>query len=268
MVTPIGEEFVTSVEQAKKLILKSPEKVATAIKTKKIIDDEKDLFLEAFADVQKDKKETKESKETISNLPLAVAKQEKDAIKYFKINDEPENLKVVKHIQQLRKEGIITTKEGIITTIDLWGGRYTVTMPCDGGKMTFEFPADTKIADSEWEYKGFDWIKFTVQETTRGRLLSEEWQHYLAAQKKQGKTPPLRTKFNSLIDWLYPEWNEEEKILAFMLAVGFLGDMVLLDAEGKPTLAVFCSRESANRLFFKLNVDYNGCSLVQSTFIG
>lgn len=39
-----------------------------------------------------------------TTLPLAVAKQEKDAEKYFTKNNETNHLTIIKQVQQLRKQ--------------------------------------------------------------------------------------------------------------------------------------------------------------------
>lgn len=203
----------------------------------------------------------KESKETSTNLPSDVATQETKAIAYFEQNNESKNLKVVDHIKKLREQGKISYK-------NIWNMRYEVTMPCGSRTVKMEFPPVTGIADTESPYTNFDDAKLNKQEVTRGKLWSKEWKKYVEQKEKEWQKMLSESEFKTLIESLYPEWTEQEQILAFMMATWFYGRMRLLsDKTWDFQRAVACCRISADRLFLSMGNDY-GCSLVLSTFVG
>jgi hypothetical protein len=76
------------------------------------------------------------------------------------------------------------------------------------------------------------------------------------------------SEFKTLIQSIYPEWNEQEQILAFMLATWFYGRMWLSDKTWDYQRAVKCSRNSVYRSFSFMDYGNNKCSLVHSTFVG
>ena len=201
------------------------------------------------------KTEKKESKETISTLPWAVAKQETDAIKYFEENKEPKNLKIVEGIQKMREENKVTYKE-------LWEGKYEVTMPFGNKKITMQFPPDTTLNDKKWSYTHFNGEEITHQETSRWVLSSGKWIKHLEEKEKQWQTLLSESEFKQLIQGLCPGWTEDEQILAFMMATWFYWRMWLKDQR-----AVECFRLSDDRYFSSMDIDDYNCSLVHSNFV-
>lgn len=207
------------------------------------------------------KSEKKESKETSNNLPSDVATQEKKAIAYFEQNNEANHLKVVDHVKKLREEGKFTYE-------DLWWGKYAVIMPSGSKKLKMYFPADTHLSDTNYDYTDFDGKEITKKETTRGKLWSKEWKKYVEQKEKEWQKMLSESEFKTLIQSLYPEWTQEEQILAFMMATWFYGRMRLSDKTWDYQRAICCYRKSAHRYFEVLSNDNYSCSLVHSTFVG
>lgn len=203
----------------------------------------------------------KEAKETSTNLPSDVATQEKKAIAYFEKNNETKYLKVIENIQKLREEGKITYE-------DLWWGKYVVIMPCGSKKLKMYFPADTHLSDANYNYTDFDDKEISKKETTRGKLWSKEWKKYVEQKEKEWQKMLSESEFKTLIQSLYPEWTQEEQILAFMMATWFYGRMRLSDKTWDYQRAVTCSRVSDDRYFDCMHSASDECSLVHSTFIG
>jgi hypothetical protein len=228
------------------------ERVGDAKKvTKEDIQDAVDFFY--------GKSEKKESKETSTNLPSDVTSQEKKAITYFE--GQPKYLKVIENIQKLRAEGKITYE-------DLWWGKYAVIMPCGNKKLRMGFPAYTKLADSSYNYTDFDGKEITKKETTRWKLWSKEWKKYLEQKEKEWQKFLSESEFKTLISSLLPDGNQEEQILAFMLATWFYGWMWLADKIWDYQRAVRCCRLSVNRVFRNMDFVLYHCSLVHSSFVG
>jgi len=199
-------------------------------------------------------------KETASSLPSAVLDQETKAITYFKENNEADYLQVVEQVKKLRAERKITYE-------DLWWGKYTVTMPCGTKKVKMFFPADTKLADTNYNWEAWDG-KFQDKAISRSKLWSKAWQEYLEEKKKQWKKLLSESEFNTLISLLLTDKNQEKQILAFMLATWFYGRLVLFDRVwDNYQRAVVCYRLSARRLFGSLYTGSFECSLVHSTFV-
>lgn len=207
------------------------------------------------------KKENKESKETEINIPSDVATQEKKAIAYFDKNNEVNHLKIVDHIKKLREEWKITYE-------DLGWGKYAVIMPCWSKKLKMYFPADTSLSDSSYNYIDWDDKEITIKETTRIKLWSKELKKYLEQKEKEWQKLLSESEFKSLIQSLYPEWTEQEQILAFMMATWFYGRMRLSDKTSNYQRAVKCARFSDDRYFCGMDFDDYECSLVHSTFVG
>jgi hypothetical protein len=207
------------------------------------------------------KSEKKESKETSNNLPSDVATQEKKAIAYFEQNNEANHLKVVDHVKKLREEGKFTYE-------DLWWGKYAVIMPSGSKKLKMYFPADTHLSDTNYDYTDFDGKEITKKETTRGKLWSKEWKKYVEQKEKEWQKMLSESEFKTLIQSLYPEWTQEEQILAFMMATWFYGRMRLSDKTWDYQRAIRCFRHSDYRYFINLINDSTHCSLVHSTFVG
>lgn len=207
------------------------------------------------------KSEKKESKETSNNLPSDVATQEKKAIAYFEQNNEANHLKIVDHVKKLREEGKFTYE-------DLWWGKYAVIMPSGSKKLKMYFPADTHLSDTNYDYTDFDGKEITKKETTRGKLWSKEWKKYVEQKEKEWQKMLSESEFKTLIQSLYPEWTQEEQILAFMMATWFYGRMRLSDKTWDYQRAIKCYRKSDYRYFIFVSSVYIGCSLVHSTFVG
>lgn len=202
----------------------------------------------------------KEFKETSTNLPSDIASQEKKAIAYFEKDNQANHLKVVDHVKKLREEGKITYE-------DLWWGKYNVIMPCGSKKLKMYFPADTILSYVNNDYTNFDGKEISKKETTRRKLLSKEWQKYVEQKEKEWQKMLSESEFKTLIQSLYPEWTEQEQILAFMMATWFYGRMRLSDKTSNYQRAVVCFRDSDDRDFSMVSGRY-GCSLVHSTFVG
>ena len=202
----------------------------------------------------------KEVKENISSsLPSMVAKQEKDATKYFTDNSETNHLEIITGIQKLRDKKMITYK-------DTGNGTYEVHFNLPWSKLKRYMPSDTSIADSSSKYTLWDDTELKPQETTRNKLRSDEWKKYLKdKEQKENKNLLNKSDFLKLWKALYPNGTEEEQILAIMIATGFYGWMWLSDKDSDYQLAVFCSRDSDHRLFDKLNSGSSRCSIIYTS---
>jgi hypothetical protein len=127
-------------------------------------------------------------------------------------------------------------------------------------------PPDTSIADSKSTYTLWDGTNQTNQETTKGKLRSDEEKKYLKEkQTKEGKSLISKENFLKLGESLCPNGSDQEKILAIMLATGFYGWMRLSDKDSSSQLAVLCSRKSDLRKFHKLHSDHNDCSIIYTS---
>ena len=188
-----------------------------------------------------------------------MAKQEKDAIKYFTDNSEPNHLQVISEIQKLREKKIITYK-------DTWNGTYEVHFNLPWSKLKRYMPPDTSITDSTYSYDLWDDTKIGQQETTRKKLRSDEWKKYLKdKEKKENKNLLSKSDFLKLWKELCPTGSEEEQILAIMMATGFYGYMRLSDKTSEYQLAVSCSRESDIRNFHEMYDGSDECSIIYTS---
>lgn len=206
----------------------------------------------------------KESNEILTNLPFDVATQETKAIAYFKQNNEANHLKVVDHVKKLREQGKISYE-------DLGWREHNVIMPYGSKKLKMYFPADTHLSNVNYNYTDFDGKKILKKEITKWKLWSKEWEKYVEQKEKEWQKMLSESEFKTLIQSLYPEWTEEEQILAFMMATWFYGRIRLSDKILDFQRVVICSHSSVIRSFFGIHKKVNkdkGWSLVYSTFVG
>lgn len=201
-----------------------------------------------------------DERERVNKIPEAVEKQEADAIKYFEEKNEPKNLKVVEHVKKLRAKRKITYK-------DLWEGKYEVTMPFGNKTLVMQFPPDMKLANTNYNRSNWDG-DFKDKAISRSKLWSKEWQAYLQEKENQWQKLLSEAEFKTLIWWLYLEGEEQEQILAFMIATWFYGKLLLSDRSWTNyQLTVQCPCVWSCRTFIYLSGTSHQCSLVYSTFI-
>jgi len=212
------------------------------------------------------RKAEQEVKETASSLPSAVLDQETKAITYFKENNEADYLQVVEQVKKLRAEWKITYE-------DLWWGKYAVIMPYESNKFKMYFPSDSVLSKPYFGnltttyYTSWDSDEIQGYEVEKEDLRSEKWQNYLKQKEQEWQKFLSKKEFKTLIQSLYPEWKEQEQILAFMLATGFYGRLFLSDKEWNHQIYVNCFPMIHNRFIEEEEGDSDRWSLVFGTCI-